>query len=109
MFVCGSTESNGCIGKLSHTDKFSLSVSQTAIHSKTYCSSKENMVPEILDTKVRTCAVHSPQSSNIDMGAQIPSPVVNAKDLNRFNFESFNFKCDSINLPKIVNFCDNCF
>ena len=83
-------------------------MSQTAIHSKIYCS-KENMVPEILDTKGRACAVHSPRSSNIDLGAQIPSPIVNAKDLNRFDFKSFHFKYNSVQLPKIFNFCDRRF
>ena len=106
--VCGSIESNGCIAKLSHTDKINLSVAQTAINSKFHFSSKENRVPETVDSNVRTDPVHSPQSSNIDIGAsvQCPSPFVNAKDLNRFTFESFNFKCDFLNLPKIFNFCD---
>merc|ERR1712240_496786 len=106
--VCGSIESNGCIAKLSHTDKIKLSVTRTAINSKFHFSSKENRVPETVDSNVRTDPVHSPQSSNFDIGAsvQCPSSFVNAKDLNRFSFESFNFKCDFLNLPKIFNFCD---
>ena len=81
--VCGSSESNDCIAKFSHTDKINLSVTQTANISKTNFEGKENMVPEILDTNGRACSVHSPQSSNIDIGAQIPSPIVNAKDLKK--------------------------
>ena len=69
--VCGSIGSNGCIAKLSHTDKINLSVAQTAENSKTQFNSKENMVPEILDTNIGAFTVHSQQSSIIDIGAKI--------------------------------------